>query len=235
MHNKRMETDLQYHCVSLSGLSSSSCAPLIEDGNLDYIALFKEPIFWALTTLGSVVLSVIANIVTPKVQELLSRHSTKRAARLREKNEETLMALVTMQKSGTFRTSWKIDSVLEAMHGIGIMLLALAFATIVPLIPFWEIAYFSYPLIAIFALFGFKKIQSGIAKSNLSKLADKRTTHLLRVHRKELDFLSDKSNKGKENPYSTNNAMKEWDEKHFGFSSDSISNQSVIQEFIMYL
>ena len=202
---------------------------------MDYLALFKEPVFWVLTTAGSVLLSVIGNLVTPKVQEILSKYSAKRATRLREKKEETLMALVTMQRSGVFRTSWKIDAVLEAINGIGIMLLALATATVVPLFPFWEFAYVFYPLIAIAALYGCKKIQSGIAKSNLSKLADKRTSHLLNVHRKELEFLSNKTNKGKENPFSTDKAMKEWDEKHFGFSSDSISNQAVIQEFVTYL
>jgi len=87
------------------------------------------------------------------------------------------------------------------------MLLALAFATIIPLWPFWELAYFAYPLIAVTGVFGFKKIQAGIAKSNLSKLADQRTHYLLNVHRKELDFLSDKDNNGKEKPYSTNDMM----------------------------
>lgn len=202
---------------------------------MDYIVLLKEPIFWLMATIGSIILSVIGNLVTPKVQQLLSRYSQERKIRLKEKDEETLMAIVTMQKSDSFRTSWKIDAVLEAINGIGIMLLSLAAANIIPIIPFWEIAYVAYPLIAIFALFGFKKIQNGIKKSNLTKLVDKRTRYSLETYMKQMDFLHNKENKGKECPYSLDDAMKEWDEQHFGFSSDKISNKSVIDHFVTYL
>lgn len=32
--------------------------------NLEFL---KEPVFWVLTTIGSIALSIIANLVTPKI------------------------------------------------------------------------------------------------------------------------------------------------------------------------
>lgn len=139
--------------------------------NLEFL---KEPVFWVLTTIGSIALSIIANLVTPKIQKVLAKNSQQKKETLEAKNRETLRKVLKIQLSDTYRTSWQIDAVLECVKGVGIILLFLAFSRVFAIFPIYELRLIVYPVLAIGAIYGYKHIQSGLTNASLTKLADER-------------------------------------------------------------
>ncbi|PTP76390.1 hypothetical protein [Vibrio splendidus] len=143
--------------------------------NLEFL---KEPVFWVLTTVGSIILSIIANLVTPKVQKFLAKNSQQKKEALEAQSRETLRKVLKIQLSNTYRTSWQIDAVLECIKGVGIILLFLAFSRVFAIFPIYELRLIVYPVLAVGAIYGYKHIQSGLTNAALTKLADERQSVL---------------------------------------------------------
>ncbi|MEA2559348.1 MAG: hypothetical protein QOH06_852 [Acidobacteriota bacterium] len=202
---------------------------------MDYSEILKEPLFWLFTTAGSVALSVIGNLVTPFVQRLLALFSDSRGRALRAKNEEALLAVVAMQGSGVFRTSWKLDALMESIHGVGIILVSLAISQLVFVLPLENLIYVACPLLVLGIIFGYRKVQHGISKSNLAALADRRTTHMLKLFRRHMSALQTLEPGSASSVDPTDEEMRKWDEQHFGVSSETLKNRPILEQFITYV
>lgn len=172
--------------------------------NLEFL---KEPVFWVLTTIGSIALSIIANLVTPKIQKVLAKNSRQKKEALVAKNRETLRKVLKIQLSDTYRTSWQIDAVLECVKGVGIILLFLAFSRVFAIFPIYGLRLIVYPVLAIGAIYGYKHIQSGLTNASLTKLADERQS------------LFDDSKDGSTDD-EVQEMLRKWDMENFGVTAE---------------
>jgi hypothetical protein len=182
------------------------------------IQIIKEPIFWIFTAVGSVVLSICANLLTPLVQKYASKYSNeKREIQIKEKLK-IRDTIIKIHESDTYRISWQIESVLLCIKGTGSILLFLIILNAISVFPIYPFDIFIYPIIALASVVGFNKIQRGINNANLVKLADER----------EQAIIKSKTNKGADlNSSELIAVLNKWDLENLGVNSKFNSEQSL--------
>lgn len=85
--------------------------------------IVATPLFWVLSATGSIILSVIANLLTPRVTALITRRLQSRQSGLREKQIKRRETILTLQANVHRRTAAKIDGIFKLLLATSLLLL----------------------------------------------------------------------------------------------------------------
>jgi hypothetical protein len=173
----------------------------------------KEPLFWFVSAIGTIILSIISNILTPLILKVFSKTSKGRKRKLVSQNLKKREIVINIQSSRDRRISWQVDSIMLGVQGVGLILLFLAISNIISIFIFQEISYFA---LAIGTIYGYQKILKATMKAKLITIADERAAYQYgeyseKIEESKADFLVER--------------MEQWDIKQFGVNSKTETGQ----------
>jgi hypothetical protein len=87
--------------------------------------IVTTPLFWILSAIGSVILSVIANLLTPRIRALITRRLQSRQSGLGEKQIKRRETILTLQANIHRRTATKLDGIFKVLVAMSLLLLCL--------------------------------------------------------------------------------------------------------------
>lgn len=87
--------------------------------------IVATPLFWILSGTGSVVLSVVANLLTPRIRALFTRRLQSRKSGLREKQIRRRDTILTLQANVQRRTGAKLDAIFKLLAAMTLLVLSL--------------------------------------------------------------------------------------------------------------
>jgi hypothetical protein len=87
--------------------------------------IISTPLFWIVSTTGTVVLSIVANLLTPRVSALVTRNLHARKSGLRKKQIQRRDEVVTLQANLSRRTGAKLDAIFKLLLATSLLLLGL--------------------------------------------------------------------------------------------------------------
>jgi hypothetical protein len=93
---------------------------------MDWQELIKQPAVWILTTFGAILLSVIGNLITPSVKDLLAKLSTRIQDRQTKKRRSMGQAIEALRQDSTLLLSWKITVLQHLLWEVLLQLLAIS-------------------------------------------------------------------------------------------------------------
>src|SRR5438093_2781068 len=73
------------------------------------------PLFWVVSTIGTLVLSIVANLLTPWTSAFITRHLHSRRSGLREKQIKRREQVVSLQGNVHRRASAKLDAIFKLL------------------------------------------------------------------------------------------------------------------------
>ena len=85
--------------------------------------IIATPLFWIVSTTGTVVLSIIANLLTPWVSAFVTRNLHARKSGLRKKQIQRRDKVLTLQANLSRRTGAKLDAIFKLLLGAVLLLL----------------------------------------------------------------------------------------------------------------
>jgi hypothetical protein len=89
--------------------------------------IISTPEFWVVSTIaslaGTLVLSVVANLLTPRVSAFITRNLQARRSGLRERQIKRREQVITLQANVHRRTSAKLDGIFKLLFSTGLVLL----------------------------------------------------------------------------------------------------------------
>jgi hypothetical protein len=145
---------------------------------MEIVSLFKEPIFYIFTVIGSLLLSVVGNLVTPFFQNKMSLFYNGR----NQRRIRTLLAkrdaIHKLHISYDDRGEVKIDAVLGFLRAIGLMLIGIA-SFVIGNISFTPLNFTLYISGFICLYFGFKIFDEQNFQLNRLQTATEREKALL--------------------------------------------------------
>ena len=77
--------------------------------------IISTPLFWIVSTTGTVVLSIIANLLTPRVSAFVTRNLYARKSGLRKKQIQRRDKVLTLQANLSRRTGAKLDAIFKLL------------------------------------------------------------------------------------------------------------------------
>jgi hypothetical protein len=83
------------------------------------------PLFWIVSTAGTVVLSIFANLLTPRVSAFVTRNLHARKSGLRKKQIQRRDKVVILQANLSRRTGAKLDAIFKLLLATSLLLLGL--------------------------------------------------------------------------------------------------------------
>jgi hypothetical protein len=87
--------------------------------------IISTPLFWIVSTIGTVILSVLANLLTPHVSAFITRNLQARQSGLREKQIKRRDQVITLQANVPRRTSAKLDAIFKLLFAMVLILMCL--------------------------------------------------------------------------------------------------------------
>ena len=90
------------------------------------------PLFWIVSIIGTVVLSIVGNLLTPWVSAFVTRNLHARKSGLRKKQIQRRDKVVTLQANVSRRTGVKLDGIFKLLLATFMQLLVLFFFSSVP-------------------------------------------------------------------------------------------------------
>ena len=87
--------------------------------------IIATPLFWILSATGSIILSVIANLLTPRVTAFITRRLQSRQSGLRDKQIKRRETILTLQANVHRRTAAKLDGIFKLLVAMSLLLLCL--------------------------------------------------------------------------------------------------------------
>ena len=82
-------------------------------------------LFWTVSIVGSIVLSIVANLLTPYVSAFITRHLHARRSGLRNKQIKRREQVIALQSNVNRRLSAKLDAIFNLLGGMTFLLLCL--------------------------------------------------------------------------------------------------------------
>jgi hypothetical protein len=191
--------------------------------HMEWQDIIVTPLFWIVSTIGTIAISIVSNLLTPFVSAFFTRHLHARRTGLREKQKKRRNQVITLEENIHRRTSTKLDAVFKLLYAmvfiLGCLFLfqvtfgALHSSSITGPSPKFEIPTFIIILLAL--LFATVVFRLGLDDMSLAVTADRR-------ERARHDFLA------QHGPASID-AIKqfedEWDLKAFGVNSQNDPSQ----------
>jgi len=80
----------------------------------DIVSTLLFWLFWLLSITGSVILSIVVNLLTPRVSALLTRNLRARKSGVRKKQIQRRQKVLTLQANMFLRVAAKLDAHLQA-------------------------------------------------------------------------------------------------------------------------
>jgi hypothetical protein len=87
--------------------------------------IISTPLFWIVSAIGTVILSVLANLLTPYVSAFITRNLQARQSGVREKQIERRDRVITLQANVSRRTSAKLDAIFKLLLAMVLILMCL--------------------------------------------------------------------------------------------------------------
>lgn len=87
--------------------------------------IITTPLFWIFSAIGSIILSVIANLLTPRIRASITRRLQSRQSGVREKQIKRRKAVLTLQGNIHRRTATKLDRIFKVLAAMTLLLLCL--------------------------------------------------------------------------------------------------------------
>lgn len=139
---------------------------------MEIIELIKEPIFWVISAIGSVLLSVFANLATPLMGTLLSKFSQKRKEKIEAKRLALLEEIRNVSSDQNRILNYKVDAAYWLLRAIFL----LALGTIVFSVSsfFGDLQVILFFVAAIFIAKTSQWVDLAIAKYQIARLASER-------------------------------------------------------------
>jgi hypothetical protein len=119
-----LRADVTNHTV-LTNATDSSTPALTHPTTLEWEQIILTPVFWIASIVGSLALSIIANLVTPLVSATLARRNNARRSGLREKQIKLRAAVVDLHANIHRRASAKLDAILLLLAAVVMMVVCI--------------------------------------------------------------------------------------------------------------
>lgn len=181
---------------------------------MDILTFLKEPIFWAISAIGSVLLSIIANLLTPYIGSFLSNFSEKRTAKVAKKRLEFLNKIRYVSSNQNRILNQKVDAAYWLLRAIFLLALGIIIFTVSNAFGIFQVI----PLIvaAIFIARSSQWVEEAIETYKIAKLATERAEAIRRFEYEW--YHEDYDIDDHPNPYieELNSMLKEWDNKNVG-------------------
>ena len=179
------------------------------------IAILKLPLFWIISAIGSVVLSVIGNLVTPRIASWLTNRSETRQKQERRQRARRLGEIIIRVNKPEKIIHTKLNSLHSFLLACVLMLFTLVLFTmatalewlIVPLIVRIAIAILAIPVLWL-SLF---LLDDGVKWRSIAILAERR-----------IDEYEQANTKYEGDGQKVRIHMAEWDRKNFGITTDEV-------------
>ena len=189
---------------------------------MEWQDIIVTPLFWIVSTIGTIVLSIVGNLLTPYVSAFVTRHLHARRTGLRENQKKRRDQVIALKANIHRRTSTKLDALFKLLLAM-VLLLACLFlfqinfsALHTSLIPgpslVFEIP--TFLIIVLVLLFTMALIKMGLDDMSLALTADRR-------ERARHDFLAQC---GPDSSDEIRQFEDEWDLKAFGVNSQNDSS-----------
>lgn len=146
---------------------------------MDFIELIKEPTFWLISAIGSVLLSISANLVTPHVGQLLSKLSSTRKTKL-DKRKQALIAEVRYVASDQNKIlNYKVDAAYWLLRAVMLLAMGTLIFSVAGYFPIFELV----PIVvaAIFIARSTQWLELAKNKYKIAKLAMERVEEERRI------------------------------------------------------
>jgi hypothetical protein len=179
------------------------------------LPLLTQPFFWMASLIGSVVLSVIANLVTPRVAQRLSDIGHVRRTAMRQGQARLLKAITFIEANPEHLTQFKLDSIhalLLASFSMLICLVVLSGGLLLAPFTHGISSFLCLVIGAMFAWMSIEVVRTGQRRMRVAVAFEKRL-------RAREDFA-------RKNPEATSEMVQaflaQWDKKEFGVNVDEI-------------
>jgi hypothetical protein len=183
--------------------------------------IIVTPLFWIVSIIGTVVLSIVGNLLTPWVSALVTRNLHARKSGLRKKQIQRRDKIVALQENVSRRTGVKLDGIFKVLLATLLQLLALfffllgfgGFHIMEAVKPSPVIQFPSILLILLAILASIVVVKLGMDDMTLALTADRREQAVD-------DFLK------QHDPVSTLELKRvedEWDLREFGVNSEHVN------------
>ncbi len=179
---------------------------------MDILTLLQQPLFWILSSITSVVLSVVANIITPHVSGIFSQYSGKlRQTREQEKRQKRA-EVIWLHENIQTRVNTQLVAIYWLLRSVELIASAVIVILIIPQILFIPtiaqlIVFFLAAVILVRSSQWFDTAKNRIRPA---LLADERECALRQYKVRHTTLTEDDIQK----------FLAEWDRKHFGVDSD---------------
>lgn len=177
---------------------------------MEIIELIKEPIFWIMSAICSVILSVFANLVTPWAGTLLSKFSQKRKEKIEVKRVALIEEVRFVSSDQNRILNYKVDAAYWLLRAIFL----LALGTIVFSLSgfFGNLQIVLFVVAAIFIAKTSQWVDLAIAKYQVARLATERAEAIKKF---ESQYYHDEYIPSDNHPDpfhdELHNILKEWD------------------------
>jgi hypothetical protein len=172
------------------------------------------PLFWIMSGVGSVLLSVIANLLTPQISAFVTRHFHARKSALREKQIKRRHQVIMLQENMIRRTSTKLDAIFMVILSLLLLLLGLFIVVLssVQSVPTNKSSLVSALCVLLTVIGSIVSMVSGLKAMSLALMADRR-------ERAIDDF---QHGRGSDSTDAARQFLDEWDLHEFGVASQDI-------------
>ena len=183
----------------------------------DFIKILSTPFFWVLSAVGSVILAVIGNLITPKVVSYFRERSKYKKTEARKNAARQLGEVILRFDNPDKLTQTKLDSLHDLLVACVFLLFALVIFTLASALEWILIPFFVRIAIAIAGvpvlLVALIATQNGLYFRRIAKLAEERL-NVLAKFKKNVE-----REKNEEREF-----LNQWDKKQFGVTSEDIIN-----------
>ena len=186
---------------------------------MEWQDIIVTPLFWIVSTIGTIVLSIVGNLLTPYVSAFVTRHLHAHRTGLREKQKKRRDQVITLEENIHRRTSTKLDALFKLLFAMVLLLAglflfqvtfgALHASSIPGPSPTVEIPAFLVILLVMLVVMALVKL--GLEDWGLALTADRR-------ERARHDFLAQR---GPASPDEIRQFEDEWALKAFGVNSQN--------------
>lgn len=103
---------------------------------MQLIELIKEPVFWVISAIGSILLSVLANLVTPYVSSTLAKKFATRKIKTEIKKQELINEVQHVSSNQNLIINYKIDAAYWLLRAVMLMALGTILISFSRYLPF---------------------------------------------------------------------------------------------------
>ena len=95
---------------------------MLDTNPMKWQDIIFTPLFWIISIIGSLVWSIVANLLTPYVSVFVTRRFHARRSGLRNKQIKRREKIITLQLNIARRTSTKLDAIFSPLLATGLLL-----------------------------------------------------------------------------------------------------------------